>query len=70
MVARKRDVEDHIKWALEKQDFDLALRQAESAVPALPEDRLLGLAERYLHHLVSQKVPVALYAPSWSLRTP
>ena len=55
-MARERDVEDRIKWALEKQDFDHALKQAEAAQPPLPEPRLLSLAELYLDHLVQEKV--------------
>ena len=46
VLAMKRDVEDHIKWALEMSDYDLALQHAESAVPPLSAERVLTLAER------------------------
>ena len=44
--------EDHIKWALEHDQYDQALEIAEHAMPPLSKERLTNLAERYLAHLV------------------
>lgn len=52
VVASPRNVEDHIKWALEHDQYDQALEIAEHAEPPLSKERLQNLAERYLAHLV------------------
>ena len=52
VVASPRTVEDHIKWALEHDQYDAALEIAEHAEPPLSKERLQNLAERYLAHLV------------------
>jgi hypothetical protein len=52
VVASPRTVDDHIKWALEHDQYDQALMIAEHAEPPLSRDRMQNLAERYLAHLV------------------
>ena len=46
VVASPRNVEDHIKWALEHDQYDQALEIAEHAEPPLSKERLQNLAER------------------------
>lgn len=53
VVARPRDLDDHIAWLLERERYEEALQAAERAPEAqLKEHRLVDIGERYLGHLL------------------
>ena len=53
VVARPRDVEDHVSWALEGADFAKALDIGQRFESSLGRYSLIDLAQRYLGHLLS-----------------
>eukprot|EP00808_Paulinella_micropora_P028449 g15869.t1 len=55
VVARPRDLDDHITWLLEHEMYAEALLAAQNSPPGtLKKHKILGIGENYLHHLMSR----------------
>eukprot|EP00457_Paulinella_chromatophora_P001670 gb/GEZN01001672.1/.p1 GENE.gb/GEZN01001672.1/~~gb/GEZN01001672.1/.p1 ORF type:complete len:883 (-),score=119.02 gb/GEZN01001672.1/:239-2863(-) len=53
VVARPRDLDDHITWLLEHEMYAEALQAAQnSPIGTLKKHKILGIGEQYLHHLM------------------
>jgi len=55
VVARARDVDDRVQWALDGDNFEEALRIAEEHRSQLRVHQLQELAEKYLGHLLANE---------------
>eukprot|EP01119_Soliformovum_irregulare_P019120 TRINITY_DN5998_c0_g1_i1.p1 TRINITY_DN5998_c0_g1~~TRINITY_DN5998_c0_g1_i1.p1 ORF type:complete len:882 (+),score=254.78 TRINITY_DN5998_c0_g1_i1:60-2705(+) len=54
VVARPRDLDDHISWLMDKKRYEEALRAAEANEAQLREHKLTEIGEKYLEYLLGQ----------------
>eukprot|EP01117_Protostelium_nocturnum_P020637 TRINITY_DN938_c0_g2_i1.p1 TRINITY_DN938_c0_g2~~TRINITY_DN938_c0_g2_i1.p1 ORF type:complete len:911 (-),score=318.10 TRINITY_DN938_c0_g2_i1:20-2752(-) len=52
VVARPRDLDDHITWLLERKRYETAIRVAESNESHLKEHKLVDIGEKYIEDLI------------------
>jgi hypothetical protein len=65
VVARPRDVDDHITWLLQHDRYQQALEAAQANPTILKQHKLLDIGERFLKHLFERKefAKAASYCP-------
>ena len=52
VVAKPRDLDDHITWLLENERYEEALNEASDNIAHIHSHNLIDIGERYLTHLV------------------
>jgi hypothetical protein len=52
VVAKPRDLDDHVSWLLERKMYEPALRLAEENSMHLKEHKLIDIGEKYIEHLI------------------
>jgi len=62
VVAKPRDLDDHITWLLDRGDFPSALKAIEGHERELRKHDPVKVGEKYLEHLLSDKSTTALAA--------
>ena len=55
VVAKSRDMDDHISWLLERRRFGQAVEEAEQHIDQLKRHRLQDIGERYLGQLTEAR---------------
>ena len=53
VIARPRDLDDHISWLLERERFNDALAAAEANPAALVDHNLVNIGQSYIKHLIT-----------------
>ncbi|XP_038045222.1 LOW QUALITY PROTEIN: vacuolar protein sorting-associated protein 41 homolog [Patiria miniata] len=54
VLARKRDVDDHIAWLMENEKFEEALAETKAHAKTLHRHKVLDVGRAYLNHLIAE----------------
>ncbi|PRP85869.1 vacuolar protein sorting-associated protein [Planoprotostelium fungivorum] len=57
VVARPRDLDDHVAWLMERKKYEAALRVARQSEALLNVHKLVDIAGKYIQELITEKQP-------------
>jgi len=63
VMAKPRDLDDHITWLLERERYEEALQAAEANKKLLNVHNIMEIGQKYLAHLVKKGVFLRPHKP-------